>query len=319
MIFSINFRFARTLVVLAFSVLSLAACNKDDPATPAPTTAEPAAPAAGFRHAYATVNGIKMHYVTGGQGPALVLLHGFGNNWYMWNRILPRLGARFTVIAPDLRGMGETDKPAAGYSKVNMAKDVHDLIRSLNLTTIHLAGHDIGMMVGYAYAATYPQEVQKLVVMDAIIPGVEPEWTAITTTNWWFGFHNKADSEKSIVGNERAYLTSFWPGVQYKPNAFTPDEVEEFVRAYSVPGAMRGSFEWFRAFPQDVRDNQPIFARKLTLPVLAMGGQYFSASFLPRHMGVVATNVTALTIPDAAHWLVQENPDAVAQGLLNFL
>ncbi len=303
------------ILVLSIFVLGISCSENKENVSPKTVAA---APPTGFRSEYAQVNGVKIHYVIGGTGQPLVLLHGFGQNWYMWNRILPQLGERYTVIVPDLRGIGESDKPETGYDKVTLARDIHELVRTLNFNSIRLVGHDIGLMVGYAYAATYPQEVEKLVLMDAIIPGVEPEWTSITTTNWWFGFQAKPNTYKSVEGNEREYLTDFWPAVQYRQSSFTSDEVNEFVRAYSVPGAMRGSFAWFQ-FQKDVTDNQRFFGQKLTMPVLAMGGQYFSAGFLPAHVGQVASNVTAAPIPEAAHWLVQENPEAVLAALLAFL
>src|SRR6267142_3132283 len=137
----------------------------------------PAQPAAGFRHEYATVNGIKLHYVIGGTGKPLLLIHGFGQNWYMWNRLLPAFAKHFTVIAPDLPGLGESGKPASGYDKKAMAADIHALMVKLGYTHIDLAGHDIGLMVAYAYAAQFGDEVDKLALMDALLPGVEPVWT----------------------------------------------------------------------------------------------------------------------------------------------
>jgi pimeloyl-ACP methyl ester carboxylesterase len=134
----------------------------------------PANPPANFKHQFATVNGVKIHYVIGGKGDPLLLIHGFGQNWYMWNRLLPELSKRFTVVAPDLRGVGESEKTNGGYDKKNMAVDMHELMKELGFSQINLAGHDIGLMVAYAYAAQFPDDVKKLALLDALLPGIEP-------------------------------------------------------------------------------------------------------------------------------------------------
>src|SRR5579871_3485088 len=161
---------------------------------------QPAAPPAGFHHQYATVNGINIHYVTGGSGEPLVLLHGFGQNWNMWNRLLPEFGKHFTVIAPDLPGLGESGKPASGYDKKTMAAEIHALVMKLGYKQIDLAGHDIGLMVAYAYAAQYGTEVKKLALMDALLPGVEPVWSQVRAVAWWFGFFSFPASGQLVAG-----------------------------------------------------------------------------------------------------------------------
>ena len=184
--------------LLLISFFMLTSCNKkEDTATVSPeetkdTTAisevKPANPPANFKHETALVNGVKIHYVIGGKGDPLVLVHGFGQNWYMWNRLLPELSKHFTVIAPDLRGVGESDKPESGYDKKTMATDIHELVKKLGYNNINLAGHDIGLMVAYAYAAQYGSEVKKIALMDALLPGVEPVWSKVSASAWWFGF-----------------------------------------------------------------------------------------------------------------------------------
>lgn len=275
-------------------------------------------PPANFKHAIATVNGIKIHYVIGGKGEPLVLVHGFGQNWYMWNRLLPELSKHFTVIAPDLRGVGESDKPAGGYDKKNMATDIHELVKKLGYKNINLAGHDIGLMVAYAYAAQYPTEVKKLALMDALLPGIEPVWSQVSASAWWFGFFGWSASGAIVAGKEKEFLANFWPVVAYAKNSFTKEETTEFVRAYSVTGAIAGSFQWFGAFSQDGKDNVELMKQKLNMPVLTMGGQYFAASFLKEHTKLLANDVNETNIADSGHWLVQENTPAVQKGLLNF-
>jgi pimeloyl-ACP methyl ester carboxylesterase len=279
---------------------------------------KPASPPAGFKHQYATVNGVKIHYVIGGKGEPLLLVHGFGQNWYMWNRLMPELSKHFTVIAPDLRGVGESGKPAGGYDKKTMAVDLHELMKKLGYQHLNLAGHDIGLMVAYAYAAQYPQEIKKIALMDALLPGVEPVWSQVRAGAWWFGFFGMPHSGEIVAGKAGLFLTNFWPLVGYVKNPFTTAEKNEFIRAYSVPGATTGSFHWFGAFPQDAKDNVELMKNKLPMPLLAMGSEHFAAPFLAAHSRLVATNVKESVIKGSGHWIVQENTAQVQKDLLAF-
>jgi pimeloyl-ACP methyl ester carboxylesterase len=278
----------------------------------------PASPPANFKHQTATVGGVKIHYVIGGKGEPLVLLHGFGQNWYMWNRLLPQLSKHFTVIAPDLPGLGESGRKTSGYDKKSLAKDIHALVQHLGYKQINLAGHDIGLMVAYAYAAQFGSEVKKLALMDALIPGVEPVWTQVRAQAWWFGFFALPVSGEIVAGKAGLFLKSFWPVVGHIHNAFTPEETQEFIRAYSTPGATTGSFHWFGAFSQDAIDNVAFMKHKLTMPVLAMGAEFSAAPYFTAHIRLVAQNVTESRIAGAGHWVVQENTPQVQKDLLHF-
>ncbi|HVW59556.1 MAG TPA: alpha/beta hydrolase [Puia sp.] len=279
---------------------------------------KPAPPPAGFKSQMAKVNGINIHYVIGGKGEPLVLVHGFGQNWYMWARLMPDLAAHFTVIAPDLRGVGESDKPAGGYDKKTMASDIHALVKQLGFNKACIAGHDIGLMVVYAYAAQYPTEVKKLALLDALIPGIEPSWSEYWAKAWWWGFFGWKPSGEIIAGKERLFLTNFWPVVGYVKDPFTSAEKEEFIRAYAVPGGAAGSFHWFGAFQQDVKDNAVFRQQKLVMPVLAMGGDHSTGGFLADLARSVAADVKEAKIKDGGHWLVQEQTAQVRAGLLDF-
>lgn len=316
----------RALIVL-FCFLSCVACNHTGTATNGfDTTARvaeqpqstPAAPPAGFRHQMASVNGINIHYVVGGSGEPLVLLHGFGQNWYMWNRLLPEFSKHFTVIAPDLPGLGESDKPDSGWDKKTMAARIHGLIKQLGYQNINLAGHDIGLMVAYAYAAQFGGEVKRLALMDALLPGIEPVWGQVKGSAWWFGFFSWPASGQIVAGREKAFLTNFWPIVGHRPHPFTNEETNEFIRAYSKEGSTTGAFHWFGGFEQDAIDNKVFMKTKLKMPVLAMGGEYFGAAFLADHCKLVAEHVTASNIKGAGHWIVQENTEQVQKDLLDF-
>ena len=321
---------SKTVQFLTFALLLLVliSCNKKTEETPVtettpaassetPETA-PANPPANFKHEYAEVNGVKIHYVIGGKGDPLVLVHGFGQNWYMWNRLLPELSKHFTVIAPDLRGVGESDKPEGGYDKKNMAKDIHELVKKLGYNNINLAGHDIGLMVAYAYAAQYGSEVKKVALMDALLPGIEPVWSQVSASAWWFGFFAWPASGDIVKGKEKEFLTNFWPMVGHVKDPFTPEETAEFVRAYAVKDGAKSTFKWFGAFPQDGKDNLVLAKTKLKMPLLAMGGEYFAAAFLKEHSKLVAENVTESKIAGSGHWLVQENTAQVQKDLLAF-
>lgn len=236
----------------------------------------PAEPPEGFTNEFAEVNGVRLQYVIGGQGEPLVLLHGWPQNWYEWHRIMPALAQNYTVIVPTLRGVGDSDKPSGtdNYTKRVMAEDIHQLVQQLGHTSVKIAAHDIGAMVAYAYAALYRDEVEKLAVLDAPLPGIEPFWTDLLTRPdlllWHFGLNQTEGSEELVINNERAYLLRMYTDFAANPEAFTEAEVDEFERAYRGRAALRGGFEWYRAFPQDVEDNQQFAQTPLTIPVLAL-------------------------------------------------
>ncbi|OOQ59770.1 alpha/beta fold hydrolase [Mucilaginibacter pedocola] len=280
--------------------------------------ATPANPPANFKHQYATVHGVKLHYVIGGKGEPLLLVHGFGQNWYMWNRLLPELSKHFTVIAPDMRGVGESQKTPAGYDKKNMAVDMHELMRKLGYQKVNIAGHDIGLMVAYAYAAQFPGEVKKLALMDALLPGIEPVWSQVKAQAWWFGFFAQPHAGELVSGKVNLFFTDFWPVVGFKKDAFSAAERNEFIRAYSVPGATTGAFHWFGYFEQDAKDNLEFAKHKLPMPVLAMGSDHFAGAFLAAHTKLVANDVSESIIKDSGHWVVQENTPQVQKDLLAF-
>ena len=317
-----------SMYVLLLAII-VSACNQrpntpigmaDTVTVPGNSTSEvkAALPPPNFKHQSAQVNGINIHYVIGGEGEPLVLVHGFGQNWYMWNRLLPELSKHFTVIAPDLRGVGESDKPASGYDKKTMASDIHELVKHLGYKKINLAGHDIGLMVAYAYAAQYGAEVKKLALMDALLPGIEPVWGQYSKVSWWFGFFARPVAGDLVAGQAGEFLTDFWPIVGHVKNAFTEEETNEFIRAYSTPGATAGSFHWFGAFPQDAEDNLQLMKHKLKMPLLAMGSEYLAAPFLADHSRIIAENVKEVKIMGAGHWIVQEQTDQVQKGLMDF-
>lgn len=273
-----------------------------------------------FAHGTATVNGISIHYVAGGSGTPLVLLHGWPQTWYEWKQIMLPLSERFTVVAVDLRGGGDSDKPVSGYDKKTMAQDIYGLAVQLGYSHFNLAGHDIGGMVAYALAATHPEAVDRLAILDVPLPGIGP-WTDIKRSPraWHFAFHGRRDvPEYLVAGRERGYLEAFYDEMAYNPEAITEEQLNRYTRDYSAPGALRGGFEWYRAFPQDELDNAKFSATKLAMPVLALGGEAGTGTVVMEELKLLATNVQGGTIPRAGHWLTEEQPDVLLNYLLGF-
>ena len=315
--------FRRIGSLLAVSlVLLLAACNDHKDVTPA---SQPPAPA-GFRHAFAQVNGIRLHYVTGGTGELVVLLHGYPQTWYEWAAIMPQLGQQYTVIAPDLRGGGLSDKPipANGYDKKLLAEDIHQLVKQLGYPNVRVVGHDIGTMVAYAYAALYPGEVSKLVVLDAPLPGIEPSWSYVSSVATHFKTYQVRGYENTLVGQERPFLDAFYRMVGYRGiNPFSATDFNVYLTAYTGAANLRGGFEWYRGFPTDSVDNQRFQKTKLPMPVLALGGDESAGSIMVPLMSSVATNVTGGSIngsiPQSGHWVIESQPAIVLRELQAFL
>jgi pimeloyl-ACP methyl ester carboxylesterase len=271
--------------------------------------------------------GLRLHYVTAGEGPRTVaLLHGFPQTWRQWRHIIPPLvSAGFRVVAPDYRGAGHSWRPPGGYDKRTMAEDIHQLLR-LHLQIkgpVALAGHDIGLMVAYAFAQAHRDEVSHLAVMDAPIPG-----TAVydrirnDPRVWHFAFHGARDiAETLVAGRERQYLQAFFNARCFDPSAISEADLDIYVSAYSAPGAMRAGFELYRAFDQDAADNREALRSngKLAMPVLAVGGAISTTGALMEEMmREVAQSVTSLRVPGTGHWVIEENPAAVATALLEF-
>lgn len=275
---------------------------------------------AGFSEKYADVNGVRLHYWQGGQGPAVVLLHGYTETSHMWLPIMPQLAASHTVIVPDLRGAGDSAKPETGYDKKNMAVDIHDLVTSLGISHASVVGHDIGLMVAYAYAAQYPAETDQLVLMDAFLPGIG-DWKSVWLMRdlWHFHFHG-AVPLALVKGRERIYFEHFWNDFAADPSHSVAEADRKFyARAYARPGGMRAGFEYFKNFEQDAKDFNALSAVKLTMPVLVLTGEKAGGHFLIEQAQMVATRVDGRIIPGSGHWLMEEAPQTVIPLLLGFL
>jgi pimeloyl-ACP methyl ester carboxylesterase len=271
--------------------------------------------------------GLRLHYVKAGTGPRVaVLLHGYPQTWREWRQVIPPLvDAGYRVVAPDYRGAGNSGRPAGGYDKRTMAHDIHRLLREhLRIEDpIALVGHDIGLMVAYAYAQAYRDDLSHLVVMEAPLPGTAVfDGIRSDPSVWHFSFHNVRDvPEMLVAGRERPYLQHMINERIFDPSAITDDDLDAYASAYAAPGAMRAGFELYRAFDQDAEDNRDALQRngKLTVPVLAVGGAMSGGSIVEQMMLEVAETVTGMVVPRAAHWIPEEAPEAFTAALLKFL
>jgi pimeloyl-ACP methyl ester carboxylesterase len=272
------------------------------------------------RETSATVSGVKIHYLTEGKGPPVVLLHGFGETSHMWRPLIAPLARDHLVVAPDLRGIGGSDKPDGGYDKKTMAADIHGLVQSLGLGRAQVVGHDVGLMVAYAYAAQYPDEVEKVALLDAFLPGIGA-WKDVWSMpgNWHFHFYGKTPLEL-VAGRERTYLEHFWNDFAADPKKSISERDRELYAAeYAKPGAMRAAFEWFRTFADDATDFSAMAKTKLPMPILVLAGEKASGQFLIDQARLVAANVEGAVIEGAGHWLMEEAQQQTMSRLLAFL
>ena len=268
----------------------------------------------------AEVNGVRLHYLIAGEGDPVVLLHGYAETSHMWLPLISKLADRHTVIAPDLRGFGQSSAPDDGYTKKAMAQDVHALMRSLHYDRIRLVGHDIGLMVAYAYAAQYPDDVDRLVLMEAFLPGVG-DWNSVFLLRDLWHFHFYGETPLALVtGHERIYLEHFWNDFAADPAKSVPEEDREFyTKAYAEPGHMKAGMEVFRAFPKDAEDFAQFAKVRLPMPLLVLSGEKAGGPFLIEQGKMVASNVEGVLVKGAGHWLMEEAPDQVMAKLVEFL
>jgi pimeloyl-ACP methyl ester carboxylesterase len=269
---------------------------------------------------FAEVDGAKLHYLTAGKGPAVVLLHGYTQTSRMWRPIIPLLAEKFTVIAPDLPGIGDSDIPKKGLDMKSAAASVHALVKSLGITKARVVGHDIGLMVAYAYAAQFPSEVEKLVVMDAFLPGV-PGWEDVYNNPriWHFRF-NGPTPEALVRGRERIYFEHFWNNFAADKTHSIPEaDRVAYSAAYARPGRMHAGWEYFVSFQQAAKDFAELSKTKLTMPVLAIGGEKANGTVLGLQMKLVATDATMLVLKNTGHWVLEENPKETTEALQKFL
>ena len=269
---------------------------------------------------FATVQGIKIHYLTAGHGPAVILLHGYTQTSRMWRPLIPKLTDKFTVVAPDLPGIGESDIPTDGLDMKTAAIRMHAVTKTLGIASSRVVGHDIGLMVAYAYAAQFPSEVEKLVVMDAFLPGV-PGWElAYNNPNFWhFRFHGPTP-EALVEGREKTYFAYFWNDLAAdKDHSLSESDRASYVAAYSGPGRMRAGWAYFAAWPDTAKDFAQMAETQLNMPVLSIAGEQASAAILRPQVKRVATDFKLIDLKDTGHWLMEERPKETMDALVAFL
>lgn len=278
-----------------------------------------------FTQGKALLNNIQMHYRIGGDGEPLLLLHGWPQHSLMWHSVAPILAEHFTVVTPDLRGAGGSSVPVSGYDKKTMASDVYALVRQLGYERIYLAGYDLGSGVAYSLAAQYPELVRKIAVMEFGLPGFgyeqqmvpTPQWHA--GSNWHLGFFTVPQvAEWAFRGKERELLSWFFWHLSYNEAAVSPEHFEEYLKQLIKPGALRAGIEYYAAVWQDKTDNEQLAQQKLTIPLLAIGGESSAGKYVGMLFEPVAENVTSVVIPRAGHWLADENPEVLSEELLKF-
>ena len=271
---------------------------------------------------YATVNGVRLHYVIAGSGDPVLLLHGWPETWYAWRKVIPVLAARFTVVAPDMRGYGDSERPVGGYDKVTVATDLHELMRSLGFARLNLVKQDMGGPVGFAYAASFPADVRDFVFIESAVPGfgLEASMDVARGGSWHMGF-NMAEgiSEMLVAGRERAFVEYFYRRGTLHRDALTQADIDEYARSYEA-GGLVASFKYYRTLLDDAKVNREKLAvRALTLPVLSLAAEKGFGDLSHASITQVADRVERQTIAGAKHFLVQDQPQAAAEAILSFL
>ncbi|MFG2915642.1 alpha/beta fold hydrolase [Kitasatospora sp. NPDC048298] len=318
-------RSRRRLVGAALALtVALGATTITAGAAPTPSAGERLP--AGFSEHRAVAGDIGLHYVIGGHGPTLVLLHGYPQTWYEWHGIMPALAEHYTVVAPDLPGAGQSDAPPSGYDKKTMAAKIHTLLASLGKDQdVRIVGHDIGTMVAYSYAAQFSSTVRKLVLSEAPIPddGIY-QFPALTKKGpgvWNFGFFNLTDGlpENMIRGRETTWTAGFIGGFEGVKGAVTPEDIRVYAHYLRDPAHLRASLAWFRVFPQDIQDDAEFRRTPLPMPVLAIGASGSLGPAVGEQAQEYATDVTAVTVQNSGHWIYEERPAETTALLLDFL
>jgi len=275
----------------------------------------------GFKIQEIATNGTTLHVRVGGSGPAVVLLHGYGETGDMWAPLAAKLAETRTVVVPDLRGLGLSLRPMSGYDKKTQGGDVAGLLDALHIDKADIVAHDIGNMVGYAFAAEHPARVTRLVLIDAPVPGIGPWEEVLKNPLLWHFRFGGPDMERLVAGRERIYLDRFWNEFSADPAKFDEASRVHYAALYAMPGAMHAGFSQFAAFDQDALDNKAFLEKggKLTMPVLALGGEKSFGPMMATVMRFAAADVTEGVIPASGHWVMEENPDATIAMVSAFL
>lgn len=276
----------------------------------------------GFEHRTVSLRDFRCHYVVGGEGEPLILIHGFPTTWYEWRHVMPLLAREYKVFAVDLRGIGDSTRPFSGFDKATLGEDVHQFVTALGLHGVRVVGHDWGASVAYAYARAHRADVVRLAVLEHALPGFGLEENLVATPDrvfWHMTFHMSNVAEALVAGRERVYLSWWYTDIAFNPAAVTSDEVDEYIRTYEQPGAMRSGFNLYRSFFQDADYNRANLEPKLELPVLALGGSHCLGDLTERGFRHVATDVKGAVFEECGHWIPQEKPRELVDALIPFM
>ena len=266
------------------------------------------------------VEGVRLHYISAGRGPAVILLHGYTQTSRMWKPLIPLVAEKFTVIAPDLPGIGASAIPKNGLDMKTAAIRVHALAKSVGLKGARVVGHDIGLMVAYAYAAQFPAETEKLVLMDAFLPGVAGWETVYNNPGIWHFRFNGSTPEALVRGRERIYFDHFWNNFAADKNrSLSKADRAAYATAYARPGRMRAGWAYFVSFNQAAKDFAELSQSRLTMPALAIGGENANGEVLGEQLKLVASDPTVVVLKNTGHWVLEENPQGTIDALMDFL
>jgi pimeloyl-ACP methyl ester carboxylesterase len=295
----------------------LAACS-DSPAQAQAQSSTSEIP--GFSVSKVNVNGVELYFESGGTGEPVLLIHGYTQTGRSWRPLAIELARTRRVIVPDLRGIGKSEITQAGYDKKNAAADMRSLIKLLGFSTIDIVAHDIGLMIGYAYAAQWPTEVRKLLVMDAPLPGIGPNWESVWRTPALWHFHFNGPTPEALVKDrERLYFDHFWDDFSATKGAVKEADRLAYMAAYTGTGRMRAGWEYFKAFAQDSIDNAVFANTKLAMPVLTMAGEFGGGALLGSQWALVANKLESQVLPSTGHWLLEEKESQVIESVQRFL
>jgi pimeloyl-ACP methyl ester carboxylesterase len=276
-----------------------------------------------IEHHRTQVYGARLHYLRAGQGDPIVLLHGYPQTSHAWRKVIPLLASNYTVIAPDLRGLGDSSRPSSGYDKRTIAEDIYQLVQELGFEQIFLVGHDLGGMVAYAYAAAHPRAVRRLVMAEMLLPGLGLE-PALDFSKPGSGYIHMALNmtpdlpEALIAGKERLYITYLTKPYCYNPESISTADLDEYLRCYASPGGMKAGFEYYRSFFQDVEHNQENAKTKLSMPTLALGGDMSLGDYLHQTLIPLAEDVRGTVIKQCGHFIPEEQPEQFVEVLKKF-
>ncbi|BAT61690.1 soluble epoxide hydrolase [Variibacter gotjawalensis] len=299
--------------------MSFAAAQSLTARANSPVGGSPAKLPAGARSEFATVNGVRLHYVTAGSGPALVLLHGWPQTWFAWHGAIERFSRSFTVIAPDLRGIGLSEKTASGYDKRTLADDIRDLVRHVGFTDANIVGHDMGGKAAYVLAHTYPSVVRRLVLADCSIPGTEG-MDSLRGGMWHYGFHMaQGFPEMLTAGREREYIARQIREWSFRRGAINDAAIDEYARHYATPGGMTTGFNLYRALRDDAKFVETIRGRSLSMPVMTITGRQSVGDSLATNLRVEAPQLTSVVIENCGHFVAEEAPDEFCNALAAFV